>query len=347
MGGRPAALTRGHSMAADHPGAMPEIEEPLEGGNAAAAVVRSGATVRKPWQPCTGSVHRFMAHLREQGLGEAPEPRGRDAPGRQVVEFVPGIPAPNDRPLPGDALREIGRRIRRIHDVAETFQVSPEKTWNTLIPVESPELVCHNDLAPWNLVKGRQPAFIDWEGAGPSTRLWDLAYAAQSFAFFNDGQDPGEAASRLRVLVIEGYDAAAGLRAALPRAMGAHTQAMHDFLRESHRGDAQPWGRMSVDGHGEHWARATRFVKEPESLWVQALRRHPGSGVSARTYRPMGSSSASSASRLARARSSHNSRPRSLEYSDPPANNPRRIAARPRAKSASGTWAYSRRTAAA
>ncbi|GAA1872773.1 hypothetical protein GCM10009715_19490 [Paeniglutamicibacter psychrophenolicus] len=251
---------------------MPKIQEPLAGGNASGEVLRIGMTVRKPWLESTPSVQRFMAHLREQGLTDVPQPLGTDAQGRQVVEFVPGTPAPHDRPLPLEVLEEVGRRIRRIHDAAESFERSPDDIWNTLIPAERPELVCHNDLAPWNLIAGERLAFIDWDGAGPSTRLWDLAYAAQSFAFLNDGQDPGAAAARLRVLVIEGYGAAAGLRAALPRAMGARTQAMHDFLRESHRGDVQPWGRMFVDGHGEHWARATRFVKDHESLWVQALR---------------------------------------------------------------------------
>lgn len=79
--------------------------------------------------------------------------------------------------------------------------MAPDDAWSTLIPAVGPELVCHNGLAPGNLVAGEHLAFIDWDGAGPSTRLWDLAYAAQSFALLNDGQDPGEAAVRLCVLV--------------------------------------------------------------------------------------------------------------------------------------------------
>lgn len=101
---------------------MPEFEEPLAGGNAAEEVLRVGGTVRKPWLESTPSVQRFMAHLREQGLSEVPRPLGRDLDGRQVTEFVPGTPAPHDRPLPMEVLEEVGRRIRRIHDAAGSFK---------------------------------------------------------------------------------------------------------------------------------------------------------------------------------------------------------------------------------
>lgn len=250
---------------------MATIEEPLSGGNATAEVVRVDSTVRKPWHTSTPSVHRFMAHLREQGLHHVPEPLGRDAQARQVTEFISGLSVPLDRPLSDTVLRDVGRIIRQIHDASASFTFVEEDSWNTVIPVEHADLVCHNDLAPWNLIDGRSMVFIDWDGAGPSTRLWDLAYAAQSFAFLMDGQEPKAAAARLRAVVIDGYHADHQLLVGLPAAMVARTQSMYDLLADSYREGIQPWGRMFVEGHGAHWAKAARFVKDHETLWAQCL----------------------------------------------------------------------------
>ena len=54
-----------------------------------------------------------------------------------------------------------------------------------------PDIIGHHDLAPWNIVfEGNEVVgIIDWDAAGPSTRVWDLAYAAYQFVPFHPAED--------------------------------------------------------------------------------------------------------------------------------------------------------------
>lgn len=243
-------------------------EELLEGGNATDRVVRVGDTVRKPWLTTSARTVEYMEAVRGHGV-DLPRVHGRDEQGRLVLDFVPGRMAMDDVPLGLPLLGRVGELVRRIHDASEGLPVPDD--WDVLIPAREPDLVCHNDLAPWNLVvDGDRLVFIDWDGAGPSTRLWDLAYAAVGFGHLVPGTDVARAAARLAALV-DGYDADDSLRSALPRTLAARAGAMHELLRRSHESGREPWGRMYLDGHGEHWAGVTRFIEEHQQAWAEAL----------------------------------------------------------------------------
>nr|WP_209903277.1 phosphotransferase [Brachybacterium sacelli] len=254
---------------------MSKPEQHLTGGNATAGVVRVGNTVRKPWEPTTPAVHELMRAVAAAGV-DVPEPLGRDDRGRQVLEFVPGPLAMDSPALSLDELARVGALIRGIHEACEGFTPSAPAPWDPLIPTPdgAGDLVCHGDLAPWNLLLGERWVFIDWDGAGPSSRSWDLAYSAQSFTLNDAEAEPEESAVRLAALV-DGYDADAALRAQLPEAMTARTEAMHSLLESSHRSGREPWGTMFLEGHGAHWRRAADHVARHESLWRRAL--HPAS----------------------------------------------------------------------
>ena len=248
---------------------MVEDEQQLTGGNASESVVRIGHTVRKPWLENSSGVQSYLGALRSSGV-DVPQPLGRDADGRHVVEYIEGVLALDQLPLGQDDLLRVGRMIRQIHDASERVVIPHPDDWNMLLPAENPNLMCHNDLAPWNLIMGDRWVFIDWDGAGPSTRLWDLAYAAQSFGQLFDGQPVEDAALRLRAIV-DGYEADGALRKALPAAMAKRTAAMFNLLESSHETGFQPWAEMYVNGHGEHWRAAARYVERHQVAWEQAL----------------------------------------------------------------------------
>lgn len=241
----------------------------MSGGNASGAVVRVGATVRKPWLPTTPQVVAYLDALRESGL-DVPRTHGRDEAGRLVLEFVPGTMAIDVAPLPLEVIRRVGALVRAIHDASAKLPI-PDEWPEGLLPAPVADLLCHNDLATWNLViDGDRLVFIDWDGAAPSSRSWDLAYAATAFGHLFPGAVVDESAHRLSAFV-DGYDADAELRALLPALMVRRAAAMYDLLRTSHEAGREPWATMFVEGHGDHWRGTTRFIEEHQHVWTTCL----------------------------------------------------------------------------
>ena len=173
-------------------------EEILAGGNST-VVVRVGDTVRRTAGPWTGSVRRLLTELRLAGVSEVPAHLGLDEQGREVVEFLPGEVA--GYPLPDwlwdpALVQQAGSLLRRLHDASAPLARQPGP-WQ--LPAHEPrEVVCHNDVAPYNMVfrDGRLVGLIDFDTASPGPRIWDLAYLAYRLCPFGD--DAGKAAPRGR-----------------------------------------------------------------------------------------------------------------------------------------------------
>ena len=246
-------------------------EHALTGGNVAAAVVRVGGTVRKPAGYWTPGVAALLAHLEAGGFTGAPRPLGRDDQGRQVIEYVPGPMAMEAPPLDAAGLYRVGRLIRDLHDASAGFEPPPGTQWNVAIPPDRADLICHHDLAPWNLVLGADRwVFIDWDGAGPGSRLWDLAYAAKGFVPLEEGGDPASDGPRLRVLA-DGYELSLEQRERLPPLIEAHTRGMADLLEHGARTGTQPWARLHAEGHFAYWAASAAYIDRHLAAWRRAL----------------------------------------------------------------------------
>jgi len=243
------------------------MEHILAGGNVAEGVVRVGDTVRKPATAATPAVEALLRHL--DGFAGAPRTFGRDERGRQVLEYVPGTV--EDIPATAAELDRVGRLIRDLHDALADFEPPPDARWDVVIPADRDEQICHHDLAPWNLVRADDRwVFIDWDGAGPGSRMWDLAYAAHGFVPMRAGGDPEVDGRRLRAL-LDGYGGDEGQRAELPDLIAAHTRGMFDLLRDSAATGRQPWARLYAEGHGDHWGPAADYIDRNRDRWRTVL----------------------------------------------------------------------------
>jgi hypothetical protein len=246
-------------------------EIPLLGGNVATGVVRVGRTVRKPATAATPAVHALLAHLAGTGFDGSPRPLGLDEQGRQILEYVAGPLADTLPPMTPAELARVGALIRALHEAAAGFVPPVGARWEVPIRPDRDELICHHDLAPWNLVRGPERwVFIDWDGAGPGSRMWDLGYAAHGFTPLAPGGDPGRDAPRLRALV-DGYRATEAQRAELPALLESHVRGMYDLLVRGARAGTEPWARLYAQGHADYWLAAADYVATHLDTWAAAL----------------------------------------------------------------------------
>jgi hypothetical protein len=170
-----------------------EDEIELHGGTHE-RVVRVGDTVRRVPGPASEAVHALLRHLESAGFSGAPRFVGSDDQNREILTFIPGHVAVRrgNEPLPGYArseatLKHLARLTREFHDATVGFEAPAGATWSFLRGApRHQEVICHNDIGPWNTVfrRGRPVAIIDWDGAAPAPRMWDVAYAIYRFAPF-------------------------------------------------------------------------------------------------------------------------------------------------------------------
>jgi hypothetical protein len=151
-----------------------------------------------------------------------------------------------------------------------SITASPSVIWRSWRPDRVEVPLTGGNVADAVVRDGDRWVFIDWGGAGPGSRLWDLGYAAHGFVPLVAGGDPAVDGPRLRALA-DGYGLDEAQRHAFPALIGAHTRGMADLLRTSARTGRQPWARLYAEGHGDHWGPAADYIDAHTGAWTSAL----------------------------------------------------------------------------
>jgi hypothetical protein len=248
---------------------------PLEGGRTHRAVLKVGATVRRPTGTWTLGVHALLNHLEARGYPGAPRVLGIDSQGREVLTYVPGqVVWPNNVDLVAsdEALESIAQRVRWYHDLVADFDPAPYD-WSdrSRDPTSEAEVLCHNDLAAWNLVlSAGEWVFIDWDLAAPGRRTWDVAWALISLVPFapDSGLDDDRVSNRIRVFC-DGY----GLdRLSHDVVHIAHERAAQEAERIHLLGGAGqlPYARLLAEGHFDVWSALERHIFRHAKAWTTA-----------------------------------------------------------------------------
>jgi hypothetical protein len=163
------------------------VSDELAGGYHSAPV-RQGDLVVRAAGPWSRNVQALLDHFRSAGFTLTPEYVSRDEDtSTETLRYING--QAGTYPLSAaqrsdEALVNVARAIRAMHDATAGFTPPEPGNWQyrTVIPAEI-DCIGHNDLGPYNLVyDGPDVAgIIDWDFAGPSSRAWDLCYAAHRF----------------------------------------------------------------------------------------------------------------------------------------------------------------------
>jgi len=163
----------------------PEQHPTLSGGNSN-RVTRQGNTVIRHTGPWSPFVHQLLRHLAQYGFKEAPVVL-ETTDKTEHLTFLDGE-AGNDTLKPymqtAGILVEAAQLLRRFHDITQEFVIAPDSVFQLPVhPDLAWDVICHNDFAPYNCIfkNNHLIGLIDFDTAGPGTRLWDIAYAVYRF----------------------------------------------------------------------------------------------------------------------------------------------------------------------
>lgn len=252
---------------------LPQREIELPQGDVTEGVVRVGNTVRRPAQPQSFAVAAYLDHLADAGFTSSPRFLGRDAQDRDVLDFMPGTCAgspPEVWAQSEELLISVAQLLRRLHDASANYRPDAEPFPAPLsaasglsaalgTPLDAePEIVCHLDVTPQNVVvaHGRAAGLVDFDLAGLAPRAKDAYNTAMHWVPLADPGDlwPGwesvDQLHRLRIFA-DAYGLTAEERRRLPEQAVTWTELTWTRMqyRAQHHGGG--WARMWAEGVGD------------------------------------------------------------------------------------------------
>jgi hypothetical protein len=145
-------------------------------------IFRRGDTVLRPAGPWTPAVHALLRHLERVGFDGSPRVvgDGYDEAGREVLTFIDGMFV-HPHSWSDEGIWHAGRLLRALHDATAGFRPPPDAVWYPWAfraDFGAPgTVISHCDAGPWAYVvrDGLPFALIDWDTAGPTDRLDEIA----------------------------------------------------------------------------------------------------------------------------------------------------------------------------
>lgn len=241
-------------------------EIPLQGGDVTDGVVRVGDTVRRPVTEATPAVHALLRHLEAAGFAGAPRVLGTDELGREVLSYLPGTTGVNAVSVTDEALARLGGLLREFHEATAGFPLT-RGGWAGGSNDDAPaEVIGHCDLTPENVVlrDGRPCAFIDFDQARPTTRLFDVVTTVRHWAPIADPVDRHpllrgvDVGARLRVFC-DAYGVRPRERRRLLELARLRFHRSYEVMR-ARAASGGSWARMWAGGAGERIRRASAWL---------------------------------------------------------------------------------------
>jgi hypothetical protein len=163
-------------------------------GNVGGAM-RIGATVHRPTGPWTPAVHALLNFLADR-VPLVPAVLGFDGERREVLSYAEG----KVEEILNDAqLVALVGWTRRLHDGVTGF--THPGPWR-YFPIPDATFIGHNDIAAYNVCfeGDRLAGVFDWDLAGPTNALQELAFIAWNGVPMWAELEPAEAARRLHLI---------------------------------------------------------------------------------------------------------------------------------------------------